>query len=47
LGLPTELLDTVTGRGTSSPVLPNLTSDGQFIESAAAMNRRVEISLTR
>ncbi|WP_433578549.1 OmpA family protein [Nocardia brasiliensis] len=47
LGLPPSLLGTVTGRGGSDPVIPNLTLDGWFIESAAALNRRVEVSLVR
>ncbi|WP_405182545.1 OmpA family protein [Nocardia sp. NBC_01377] len=47
LGLPPNILGTVTGRGASTPAVPNLTPDGRFIESAAAQNRRVEIFLTR
>ena len=47
LGLPSELLGTVTGRGASEPVIPNLSPSGAFIESAAAQNRRVEVTLQR
>ncbi|MGW5139292.1 OmpA family protein [Nocardia beijingensis] len=45
LGLPSSLLATVVGRGADEPVIPNLTPDGQFIESAAVLNRRVEVTL--
>ncbi|MGY1875672.1 OmpA family protein [Nocardia gipuzkoensis] len=45
LGLPPSLLGTVVGRGASEPVIPNLTPSGQFIESAAVLNRRVEVTL--
>ncbi|MBF6298974.1 OmpA family protein [Nocardia amamiensis] len=46
LGLPSSLLGTVTGRGANEPVIPNLTPDGlQFIEAAAVLNRRVEVTL--
>ncbi|WP_433598733.1 OmpA family protein [Nocardia sp. CA-135953] len=45
LGLPASLLGTVVGRGADEPVIPNLTSDGRFIESAAVLNRRVEVTL--
>ncbi|MEV0710396.1 OmpA family protein [Nocardia aurea] len=47
LGLPPKLLGAIEGRGSSEPVLPNLAADGQFIESAARQNRRVEIFLNR
>ncbi|MGW5922328.1 OmpA family protein [Nocardia fluminea] len=47
LGLPPKLLGAVEGRGSSDPVLPNLTREGQFIEAAAEHNRRVEIFLNR
>ncbi|MBF6228930.1 OmpA family protein [Nocardia abscessus] len=45
LGLPPSLLGQVVGRGADEPVIPNLTPDGQFIESAAVLNRRVEVTL--
>ncbi|WP_063049957.1 OmpA family protein [Nocardia arthritidis] len=45
LGLPPSLLGTVVGRGASEPVIPNLTPSGRFIESAAVLNRRVEVTL--
>ncbi|MFD3431258.1 OmpA family protein [Nocardia fluminea] len=47
LGLSPKLLGAVEGRGSSEQVLPNLSSDGQFIEAAAQHNRRVEIFLNR
>ncbi|MGW5376456.1 OmpA family protein [Nocardia sp. NPDC003999] len=45
LGLPPSVLGTVVGRGANEPVIPNLTPDGRFIESAAVLNRRVEVTL--
>ncbi|MFF0527796.1 OmpA family protein [Nocardia amikacinitolerans] len=45
LGLSDSVLGTVVGCGADEPVIPNLTSDGQFIESAAVLNRRVEVTL--
>ena len=47
LGLPPKLLGAIEGRGSSEPVLPNLSREGQFIEAAAQHNRRVEIFLIR
>ncbi|WP_169814215.1 OmpA family protein [Nocardia mexicana] len=47
LGLPSNLLGTVAGRGASEPVIPNYSPSGQFLEAAAAQNRRVEVELHR
>nr|WP_232542059.1 OmpA family protein [Nocardia bovistercoris] len=47
LGLPSNLLGTVVGRGGREPVIPNLDASGRFIEENAVANRRVDISLIR
>ncbi|WP_179377854.1 OmpA family protein [Rhodococcus sp. ACS1] len=46
LGLPTDALGTVEGRGTSEPVISNFTNR-QFDEAKARLNRRVELTFHR
>ncbi|MFI6168935.1 OmpA family protein [Nocardia sp. NPDC051052] len=46
LGLPSQALGTVIGRGATEPVIPNFTG-GQFDESKAQQNRRTELSFHR
>ncbi|MBF6259866.1 OmpA family protein [Nocardia farcinica] len=46
LGLPSELLGTVSGKGAREPIIPNFTG-GVFDEVKARQNRRVELTFHR